>query len=212
MNTDNYSVYFWEILQQGSSDLFGPGIAQQICDHLEEVDFMSVRDLYKKIKQVLSQENTERVFNLADTNQLLELHDYIDEKFELLLTDNTVTDQIFADATKRKLINSGHVIEQETKSTGRHGSTQNGIKRHVINLKKATQNIKNERNEIYSSDSEEEDEVLPKSKRLLKQMEKEHKKAVESSFRPNNFECQSTEQILENFNLLHQITYLSPQV
>jgi hypothetical protein len=50
MNTDNYSVYFWEILQQGSSDLFGPGIAQQICDHLEEVDFMSVRDLYKKIK------------------------------------------------------------------------------------------------------------------------------------------------------------------
>ena len=83
---------------------------------------------------------------MADTNQLLELHDYIDEKFELLLTDNTVTDQIFADATKRKLINSGHVLEQETKSTGRHGSTQNGIKRHVINLKKATQNIKNERN------------------------------------------------------------------
>ena len=92
MNTDNYSVYFWEMLQQNSNDMFGPGIAQQICEHLEEKDFMSVRDLYKKIKEVLSQENTERIFCLTDTNQLLELHDYIDEKFELLLTDNSVTD------------------------------------------------------------------------------------------------------------------------
>lgn len=68
---------------------------------------MSVRDLYKKIKEILSQENTERTFCLADTNQLLELHDYIDEKFELFLTDNTVTDQIFADAIKRRMMNSG---------------------------------------------------------------------------------------------------------
>ena len=66
---------------------------------------MSVRDLYKKIKEILSQENTERIFGLVDTNQLLELHDYLDEKFELLLTDNNHTDQLFKDAFKRRAAN-----------------------------------------------------------------------------------------------------------
>ena len=33
-------------------------------DSLEESDFESVRDLYRKIKQCLSQENTERIFGL----------------------------------------------------------------------------------------------------------------------------------------------------
>jgi hypothetical protein len=62
---------------------------------------MSVRDLYKKIKEILSQPNTERMFDITDT-QLLELHDSIDEKFEWLLTDNELTDRIFNDATAIK--------------------------------------------------------------------------------------------------------------
>lgn len=76
---------------------------------------MSVRDLYKKIKEILSQENTERIFGLSDTNQLLELHDFLDEKFELLLTDNKYTDQIFRDAFKRKAAQSS-TQEQDPKN------------------------------------------------------------------------------------------------
>lgn len=59
---------------------------------------MCVRDLYKKIKEILSQPNTERIFDITDT-QLLDLHDSIDEKFEVLLTNNPYTDHIFNDAT-----------------------------------------------------------------------------------------------------------------
>lgn len=60
-----------------------------------------MRDLYKKIKEILSQPNTERNFDITDT-QLLELHDFIDETFELLLTDNDLTERIFNDATQIK--------------------------------------------------------------------------------------------------------------
>ena len=101
MNTDNYSVLFWELLQ-ANNDLFGQNLAPTLSEYLEESDFLCVRDLYKKIKEVLSQENTERTFGFKDTNQLLEIHDYLDEQFDLALTDNLVTDQIFADATKRR--------------------------------------------------------------------------------------------------------------
>ena len=62
---------------------------------------MCVRDLYKKIKELLSQPNTERVFDITDT-QLLDLHQSIDEKFEVLLTHNPVTDHIFNDATAQR--------------------------------------------------------------------------------------------------------------
>lgn len=70
-------------------------------DYLEESDLMSVRDLYKKIKEVLSQENTERIFKITDT-QLLKLHEQIDRKFEAMLTDNLETDEIFNRATIEK--------------------------------------------------------------------------------------------------------------
>jgi hypothetical protein len=62
---------------------------------------MCVRDLYKKIKEILSQPNTERLFDITDT-QLLDLHKSIDEKFEVLLTDNPYTDHIFNDATAQR--------------------------------------------------------------------------------------------------------------
>ena len=45
----------------------------EINDYLEEKDFMCVRDLYKKVKEILSQQNTERIFDITDT-QLLDLH------------------------------------------------------------------------------------------------------------------------------------------
>jgi hypothetical protein len=45
----------------------------EINDYLEEKDFMCVRDLYKKVKEILSQPNTERIFDITDT-QLLDLH------------------------------------------------------------------------------------------------------------------------------------------
>ena len=70
-------------------------------EYLEESDLMSVRDLYKKIKEVLSQENTERIFKITDT-QLLDLHEQIDQKFEAMLTDNLETDEIFNRATVEK--------------------------------------------------------------------------------------------------------------
>jgi hypothetical protein len=63
---------------------------------------MCVRDLYKKIKEVLSQPNTERIFGFTDTNQLLETHDFLDELFELALTDNAITDKVFKDAQLKK--------------------------------------------------------------------------------------------------------------
>jgi hypothetical protein len=39
----------------------------EINDYLEERDFMCVRDLYKKVKEILSQPNTERIFDITDT-------------------------------------------------------------------------------------------------------------------------------------------------
>ena len=60
-----------------------------------------MRDLYKKIKEILSQENTERIFKITD-NQLLKLHADIDAKFESMLTDNAETDEVFNKATAEK--------------------------------------------------------------------------------------------------------------
>jgi len=53
MNTDNYSVIFWELLQ-ANNDYFGQNLASQISEHLNDEDFMCVRDLYKRIKEILS--------------------------------------------------------------------------------------------------------------------------------------------------------------
>jgi len=61
---------------------------------LEESDLVSCRDLYRKLKQILSQDNAERLFGITDT-QLLNLHETLDRRFELMVTDNTETDEIF---------------------------------------------------------------------------------------------------------------------
>ena len=94
LQSDSYTLYFWDMLH---SDPIFSNISE-INDYLEEKDFMCVRDLYKKIKEILSQPNTERIFDITDT-QLLDLHNSIDEKFEVLLTHNPYTDHIFNDAT-----------------------------------------------------------------------------------------------------------------
>jgi hypothetical protein len=61
-----------------------------------------VRDLYKKVKLVLSQENSERIFGLKDTKLLLDLHSNIDKKFDAMLTNNLETDQLFMRANMDK--------------------------------------------------------------------------------------------------------------
>ena len=61
---------------------------------LEESDLISCRDLYRKLKHILSQENAERLFGITDT-QLLNIHDTLDRRFELMVTDNPETDEIF---------------------------------------------------------------------------------------------------------------------
>ena len=47
--------------------MFEPSMAQMVAQQLTEDDFTCVRDLYKRIKEILSCENAERVFGLADT-------------------------------------------------------------------------------------------------------------------------------------------------
>ena len=65
-----------------------------IYDFFTEKDLSSVRDLYRKIKEVLSQDNCERLFNITDA-ELLNLHEVLDKKFELIITDNLETDEVF---------------------------------------------------------------------------------------------------------------------
>ena len=98
IQTDSYTLQFWSKLRQDIG-LFDS--LTQLNEYLEDRDLMSVRDLYKKIKVVLSQENTERIFKITDT-QLLDLHEQIDRKFEAMLTDNKETDDIFNRATMEK--------------------------------------------------------------------------------------------------------------
>ena len=98
IQTENYTLQFWNKLR---SDIGLFDSLTQMNEYLEESDLMSVRDLYKKIKEVLSQENTERIFKITDT-QLLDLHEQIDRKFEAMLTDNLETDEIFNRATVEK--------------------------------------------------------------------------------------------------------------
>jgi hypothetical protein len=55
-----FVMQFWQHIQ--------PELDQVSKIHcmLEESDLQSVRDLYRKIKQILSQENTERIFGITD--------------------------------------------------------------------------------------------------------------------------------------------------
>jgi len=50
LNSDNYTLYFWDMLH--SEPLFSS--LNKINDYLEESDFISVRDLYKKVKEILT--------------------------------------------------------------------------------------------------------------------------------------------------------------
>lgn len=82
-------------------NLFESIAQSNFTDLITEQDLISVRDLYKRIKEILSQENTERIFKITD-NQLLKLHADIDAKFEQMLTDNHETDDVFNRATAEK--------------------------------------------------------------------------------------------------------------
>lgn len=50
LSSDSYTLYFWDMLH--SDPLFSS--IGEVNDYLEERDFMCVRDLYKKIKEILS--------------------------------------------------------------------------------------------------------------------------------------------------------------
>jgi capsule polysaccharide export protein KpsE/RkpR len=52
-------------------------MASKINDYLEESDMLSVRDLYMKLKEILSQEGMDKALGINDT-QVLELHDVLD--------------------------------------------------------------------------------------------------------------------------------------
>jgi len=45
------------------------------------------------LKQILSQENAERLFGITDI-QLLDLHDTIDRRFEQMVSDSLETDEL----------------------------------------------------------------------------------------------------------------------
>jgi hypothetical protein len=70
-HTECYALQFWSKLH---TDVHIFEQLSEINESLEECDFMSVRDLYRKVKMVLSQDNSERVFGLKDTKLLLDLH------------------------------------------------------------------------------------------------------------------------------------------
>ena len=82
--------------------MFEPNMAQVVAQQLTEDDFNCVRDLYKRIKEIMSCDNAERVFGLADTAQLLEVHEFLDEMYEIILTDNHVSRSIFTEANRKK--------------------------------------------------------------------------------------------------------------
>lgn len=64
-------MQFWNRIQP---DL---DMASKINDYLEESDMLSVRDLYMKLKEILSQEGMDKALGINDT-QVLELHDVLD--------------------------------------------------------------------------------------------------------------------------------------
>lgn len=64
-------MQFWNRIQP---DL---DMASKINDYLEESDMLSVRDLYLKLKKILSLEGMDKALGINDT-QVLELHEVLD--------------------------------------------------------------------------------------------------------------------------------------
>ena len=90
-------MQFWNRLQP---DL---DLISKINDMLTEQDMLSVRDLYQKIKSILSQENAERMFGITDS-ELLDLHDLIDRRFQQMVTDTHETDEILMKQSKQNCV------------------------------------------------------------------------------------------------------------
>ena len=89
MFSESYPLQFWSRLQNDLNQYR----VDKINDLLTEKDMLSVRDLYQKIKSILSQENAERMFGITDS-ELLDLHDLIDRRFQQMVTDTHETDEI----------------------------------------------------------------------------------------------------------------------
>ena len=102
-------MQFWNKIQPDLDRI------SNINDMLEESDLTSCRDLYLKIKHILSQENAERLFGITDT-QLLQLHQTLDKRFELMVTDNGETDEFFK-VKKQKVYEITAKVENDPAST-----------------------------------------------------------------------------------------------
>ncbi|CDW79536.1 dna binding and zinc-finger domain-containing protein [Stylonychia lemnae] len=181
LNSDNYTLYFWDMLH--SEPLFSS--LNKINDYLSESDFISVRDLYKKVKEILTQPNTERLFDITDT-QLLELHDSIDEKFEWLLTDNELTERIFNDATSQK------TARKRTRQM--HYNFKDAQRIHDTKLSGRDNNFEEDYESAY------------------KRQNTGYEANSRFKHRPHNFESTKMQAIIQNYNLLSQMGFLDQKV
>ena len=211
INADNYPILFWELLQANNAQ-FNQNLASQVCEYLEDRDFMCVRDLYKKIKEILSQDNAERIFGFNDTNQLLDLHDYLDQQFDLVLTDNQFTDDVFKDATKKRVM---FYHGQQSATTQQHQiqiyqELKEMSKPLVINMSTTTKAVNKEL--VATPVEDPELANCNKKKREIKTMEKNHQQMLRNLFRPIKYQSSVSRKTLENFTLLQQIGYLEDKV
>ena len=83
-------MVFWELLQNRNPEIFDNEVTHQISLQLQEADFACTRDLFKKLKEIVCAEDADKTLSLY-SDGLIELSDYIDEVFELVLTDNALS-------------------------------------------------------------------------------------------------------------------------
>lgn len=223
MSVENYSVVFWDFLQT-NTEMFEPNFAQMVAHQLEEEDFNCVRDLYKRIKEIISCENAERVFGLTDTAQLLEIHEYLDEMFEIVVTDNALSNTIFREANRKKanalscLYADQGTHSQQTQQQAQRlaGYNPNQVIMQAKqppnffkpNLKEFTDEIMQERSKQRQTKLE--DAPTLGQKRTHDEMSDQN--AAHTIYKPYNFENQLITQTVDNYFLLQQIGYLERRV
>lgn len=97
--TDNkYCCNFWSIITKDPLILSLEGLE----DMVTEEDATCLRDLYTKLKEIFSN-NPEYIFDI-DYQQTRDIHYLLDKTYEELLTDNSVTDNIFKEAQTKSYI------------------------------------------------------------------------------------------------------------
>lgn len=188
----------------------------KINDFLDEQDFISIRDLYKKIKQILTQPNTERLFDITDT-QLLDLHDSIDEKFELLLTDNELTNRIFNDATSQKSNRkkTKQVFFNFKEAQNIHDKKVQG--QEILDLQQSAGNYSElmiEGRTLQTGAGKFDEPHFENPYKRLKSFAESNISSALNQFkhRPHSFESTKMQTIISNYNMLSQMGFLDQNV